>query len=73
MNYALIENGVVVNVIVIYEGNAAEFASAVPLQDVPVQIGDAYADGRFYRNGVPLYSQLEQGQYNHCGSGRRGG
>ncbi len=60
MNYALIENGTVVNIAVIYEGNAHEFANAVLTGDIPVRIGDAYADGVFLRDGVRLLSPLEQ-------------
>jgi len=51
MNYALIEEGIVVNIIWLYPGNAYEFKDAVPCGDVPVNIGDTYVDGAFYRNG----------------------
>lgn len=60
MNYAIVENGVVTNIIVIYEGNAHEFPNAVLLDSVPVQIGDTYADGKFSRDGELLLSPLEQ-------------
>lgn len=62
MNYALIENGVVINVIALYEGNTAEFANAVAVHDVPVQIGDTYANDEFTRDGSRLLSLLEEAE-----------
>lgn len=49
MNYALIENGVVTNLIWLYPANAAEFPGAVPLGDVPAAIGDTWDGTRFLR------------------------
>lgn len=60
MNYALIENGVVTNLIWLYPGNAADFPTAVPMGDVPAAIGDTYADGVFYRDGEPVLTFSEQ-------------
>lgn len=60
MNYALIENGVVTNLIWLYPGNAADFPTAVPMGDVPAAIGDTYADGVFYRDGEPVLTLGEQ-------------
>lgn len=51
MTYALIQDGVVVNLIWLYSANADDFPDAVPVDDLPVAIGDAYIDGAFYRNG----------------------
>lgn len=51
MNYALIENGIVVNIIWIHPINAGEFTNAVFTNNLPVQIGDTYTAGKFYRNG----------------------
>lgn len=62
MNYALIENGVVTNIIWLYSGNAGDFPSAVPCGDVPVAIGDTYDGEHFYRGGVQVLSALEQAQ-----------
>ena len=59
MNYALIENGVVSNIIWLYEGNAGEFPGAVALGDRPVLIGDTYEDGKFYRNGTEVLTAEE--------------
>ncbi|MCI5956377.1 MAG: hypothetical protein MRZ54_05275 [Clostridiales bacterium] len=66
MNYALVENGVVVNVIWLYEGNAHEFAGAVPVNDRPVQIGDTYENGVFYHEGERVLSTLEQTEQAHA-------
>lgn len=50
MNYAIIQNGVVVNMIVIAPYNTSDFPDAVPVGDKPVGIGDEYRDGKFWRN-----------------------
>lgn len=57
MNYAKIENGIVVNIIWLYP--TTEFNNAVPCNDIPVKIGDTYINGKFYREGVLLVSQIE--------------
>ena len=59
MRYAIITDGVVTNVIILYSGNATDFPSAVVCRDLPVAIGDAYVDGKFYRDGELLKSQME--------------
>lgn len=64
MNYAIIENGAVTNVIVLRPANAGDFPGAVALHDRPVGIGDTYQDGKFYRGGQEvLTSQEEIAQY----------
>lgn len=60
MRYAIITDGVVTNVIVLYPGNAADFPDAVPCGDVPVAIGDTYDGQGFYREGALLLSPVEQ-------------
>lgn len=60
MNYALIENGIVTNIIWLYPGNASDFPNAVPLGDVPAGIGDTYEDGVFYRDGERVLTPVEQ-------------
>lgn len=60
MNYALIEDGMVTNIIWLYPGNAHEFPNAVPMNDIPAGIGDSYADGAFYRDGERLLSPLDE-------------
>ena len=60
MNYAIIENGVVGNVIVLRPANAGEFPGAVALHDRPVGIGDSYQDGKFYRDGEEVLTAAEE-------------
>lgn len=60
MRYALIENGAVANIIWLYPGNAAEFPSAVALEERPVAVGDAYQNGAFTRDGEPVLTREEQ-------------
>ena len=62
MRYALIEGGIVTNVIVLNDRNASDFPTAVKLGDRPVGIGDTYADGKFYRDGVEVLTPMEQAQ-----------
>ena len=54
MNYALITDVVVKNIVKIHPRNAAAFPEAVPTNDLPVEIGDSYYDGVFYRDGVEV-------------------
>lgn len=60
MRYAIITDGVVTNVIILYPGNARDFPSAVPCGDVPVAIGDTYDGEHFFRDGVQVLTPLEQ-------------
>ena len=62
MRYAIITDGVVTNVIILYPGNARDFPSAVPCGDVPVAIGDIYDGQDFYREGARVLSTMEQSQ-----------
>jgi len=59
MNYALIENGKVENIIWLYEGNAEEFPSAVHVGERPVRIGDTWDGTHFYRNGEKVLTPAE--------------
>ena len=59
MNYAMIADGVVVNIVWMTESNSIEFPEAVKICDRPVSIGDAFADGKFYRDGVEILTQFE--------------
>ena len=59
MNYALIKDGYVVNIIWLSPSNAQDFPGAVVLNGLPVQVGDAYSDGIFYRNGDRVLSPVE--------------
>lgn len=59
MRYALIWDGIILNVIWLDPANAMDFPSAVPIGDVDAGIGDTYADGAFWRNGLRLLTPLE--------------
>lgn len=54
MDYALIDNGIVVNIIYLHPMNADEFPNAVPTNDLPIEIGDTYTEGKFYRDGKEI-------------------
>lgn len=60
MRYAVIEDGAVANVIILYPGGAKSFQGAVPCGDVPVAIGDTYDGEHFFRDGVQVLTPLEQ-------------
>jgi len=52
--YAVIDNGVVTNLISLCNSNASEFPNAVCIDGRPVAIGDTYSGGAFYHEGVAL-------------------
>ena len=58
----MITGGVVTNIIALNDRNASDFPSAVKLGDRPVGIGDTYAGGKFYRDGVEVLTPMEQAQ-----------
>lgn len=60
MEYALIENGIVVNFIWLHPQNAEEFPGAVPYGDLPLEIGDTYENGVFYRDGERVLTAHEE-------------
>ena len=60
MRYAIITDGVVTNVIILYPGNAGDFPDAVPCGDVLVAIGDTWDGQDFYREGARVLSPVEQ-------------
>lgn len=63
MNYALVENGTVVNIIWLNERNAAEWPGAVRFGERMVEVGDTYEDGRwFYRDGTEVLTAAEAAQ-----------
>lgn len=51
MDYALIENGIVTNIIWLNPGNADEFPNAISTYDLSVAIGDTYDGENFYHDG----------------------
>ncbi len=57
--FALIENGVVVNIISMYAKNLNDFPNAVLATVCPVEIGDQYIDGVFLRDGGALLTYEE--------------
>lgn len=60
MRYALINNGIVTNTVVLLPYNANDFPNAVNIDDRPVQIGDTYEDGSFYRNSTKIRTATEE-------------
>ena len=62
MRYAIVTDGIVTNVIALNDRNASDFPNAVKLSDRSVTIGDTYADGKFYRDGVEVLTPIEQAQ-----------
>ena len=64
MNYALVENGVVTNIIWLYPANAGDFPNAAPMGDYPVGIGDTWDGTFFYRNGEKVLTRAEQEEAN---------
>ncbi len=62
MNYAVVENGTVTNIIWLYPANASDFPSAVPCGEIPVAIGDTYDGQDFYREGAKVVSPLTAAQ-----------
>ena len=66
MRYAVIENGVVINILWLYPGNAKEFPSAISLEEPsdarPVTLGDTFTSGQFTRNGETVLTRQERAQ-----------
>lgn len=57
-DYALVEEGVVTNIIWLAAENVLEFPGAVGVEGLPVAIGDTYTNGKFFRNGEEVKTQL---------------
>lgn len=62
MNYALVEDGIVTNIIWLHPGNANDFPNAVAMGDLPVAMGDTYDGEYFYRDGERVLTVLEAAQ-----------
>lgn len=60
MNYAIVEDGIVTNIVVLYPMGAKDFPEAVPCGDIPVFIGDTYDGEHFFRAGKRVLTPLEQ-------------
>lgn len=54
MDYALVEDGIVTNLVWLHPMNAEEFQNAVPTNGLLIWIGDTYEEGKFYRNGEEI-------------------
>lgn len=59
MNYALIEDNQVVNIIFLSPLNESDFPNAINIDGIPVQIGDTFEEGVFYRNGIKILNREE--------------
>lgn len=62
MNYALVENGIVTNIIWLNERNAGEWPGAVRLGERMVEVGDTYDGEKFRRDGTEVLTPMEQAQ-----------
>lgn len=60
MDYALVENGCVVNLLWLHPANAAAFPGAVPCGGAAVQAGDVYDGQSFFRDGQKVLSRREE-------------
>lgn len=60
MRYAMVIEGKVTNIIEMDKRNEQYFPHAVYTGDRPVGIGDTYTDGKFYRNGIEVLTELEE-------------
>lgn len=56
MNYAIIEESMIINIVV---GPLPDGMEGVPVSKVPAAIGDSYNDGIFLRDGVVLLTYEE--------------
>ena len=54
MKYAIIKDNTIDNIIELHPLNAAEFPNAVPLSDIPANIGDIYENEKFYHDGEEI-------------------
>lgn len=62
MTFALLENGIVVNNIVLDPKNLEDFPNAVCSEGIPISIGDTFnsENGYFYHEGERLLSLEEK-------------
>lgn len=54
MNYALLDNGIVTNIIWINPEQQGDFPNGAPTNDLPILPSDEYKDGKFYRYGKEI-------------------
>lgn len=60
MNYAIVKDGIVTNIIHLLDNNASDFPAAALVNDRPVAIGDTYDGEKFYRDGVEVLTETER-------------
>lgn len=60
MNFAIVEDGYVTNVIWLSASNRADFPNSVCVANRAAAIGDQYIDGVFFRDGLPVPAYTEQ-------------
>ena len=59
-NYAMVEDGIVTNVIWLCPSNAGDFTNAFPVNGRLVAVGDTYEDGVFARDGQYVPTEAER-------------
>lgn len=62
MKYAIVKNNIIENIIELHPLNAAEFEGAIPLIDIPANIGDTFENEKFYRDGKEVLTISEAAQ-----------
>ena len=60
MNFAIVDDGVVTNIIWLSASNRGDFPNSVCVANRAVAIGDQYIDGVFLRDGKPVPAYTEQ-------------
>lgn len=60
MVFAIVEDGIVTNVIWLCASNRLDFPHSVCIANRAVAIGDQYTDGTFFRDGMPVLAYTEQ-------------
>ena len=56
MNYAIIEDEVVVEILYLTSEQLVNYPNAVCIDNYAVQVGDSYINGKFYQEVLPLHS-----------------
>ena len=64
INYAVIQDGIVVNIAVYDHAQENEKLRVIP-DMMPVAVGDHFTNGAFYRNGEKVLSYMEQIEDEH--------
>ena len=56
MEYAVIVKSLVENIIYLHPMHAKNYDNIVPINGLPINIGDEYREGTFYRDGILVTS-----------------